>query len=212
MAHVVLKDWRGARLPFGGATVQASVAAGSTASVVVGTVTDHGDGSYSFPVTAGTTVGVARLRIVVNDGAGPVQLAPDFELPVTGDALWLDHTALAAGPGGNLGFALAGGTARAGRTYALLAGMSGSAPGITLGPALVLPINPDPFFLLTVDWAASGAIPDLLGVLDGQGHKRATVAVPPGALLLLRQGTLTFAWGTLGPIDFTSNPARLDIR
>lgn len=212
VATVVLKDWRSARLPWGGANVQVALASTSTANVTLGSVTDHGDGSYSLPITAGTTVGTAQLRITVDDGQGPVQLAPDAAVQVTSDALWLDRSGIDALAGGNLGFTLDAGQAGAGRVYVLLGSASGSAPGLTVAPNLVLPLNSDPFLLLTLDLAARGALPDLLSSLDGQGRKLANVAVPPGVLWPLRQGALTFAYALLGPVDFTSNPVRLDVR
>ena len=211
-ATVVLKDWRGARLPWGGAAVLPSLAPSSTATVTFGGVVDHGDGSYSIPITAGTNAGTAQLRIAVDEGQGPVQLGPDTALPVTHDALWLDRAALDAVQGANLGFTLAPGAAQAGRTYLMLASLSGSSPGLNVGANLVLPLNSDPLLYLSLNWAVSGQLPGLLGTLDGQGRKQANVPVPPGVLWSLRQYSMTFAYALLAPVDFTSNPVQLDIR
>ena len=42
--------------------------------LAIGAVVDHGDGSYSVPLGPSTTVGRAKLRVVVDDGQGAVQL------------------------------------------------------------------------------------------------------------------------------------------
>lgn len=209
--RVVLRDWRGVRIPFGGAALTPGLEPGSTAQVQFGAVTDHGDGSYTFPVTAGTQAGTALLRIAVDDGLGSRRLGPTTELAVVDDPLWASRSVQSAAAGGPLAFVLQGGPGRAGRSYLLLAGASGTAPGIPFGPGLVLPLNPDPLLLLTFDLAVNGALPGFLGVLDGQGRGAAGVTVPPGALAFLQGGSLSLAWGTLLPIDFASNPVDIGI-
>jgi hypothetical protein len=210
--EITLRDWRGVRIPYGGASITPSLDAASSAAVTFGAVVDHGDGSYSLPITAGTQVGVANVRLVVDDGYGAVQLGPDTAVNVTGDALWVEHNAFDAAAGGNIDFVLAAGAARANRFYVLLASASGTTPGIPIPPSLVMPLNPDPLLWLSLDLAASGAFPDLYSTLDGSGRKAAQIQIPPGVLQLLQGGALSFAYGTLNPIDFVSNPVSVDIR
>ena len=69
--------------------------ASSTTTATIGAVTDHGNGTYSFPVTAGTTAGDLRLRITANDGTAVV-LTPRTEIPVRADALWAQTARLNA--------------------------------------------------------------------------------------------------------------------
>ena len=209
-ARIVLRDWRNARIPFGGAQVTASVVAGGV-PITLGTVVDHGDGSYSLPVTSGTVAGTAKLRIVVDDGAGPVQLGPDAEVTVASDALWVDRSELDAWQGGSLQFQWDGGAARAGRYAVMLASASGTAPGIPLAPGVVLPLVPDPLMALSLDLAASGS-PSFAGVLDANGRRSSSLAIPGGVLVPLRGSDLAFAWGTIGPIDFASNAVRVTLR
>jgi len=211
-AHVVLNDWRGVRIPYGGAIVQVTADPSGTAPVTLGAVTDQGDGSYSFPITAGTQVGTARLKIVVDDGLGAVQLGPLTAVQVTNDRLWLDHGNIEAAAGGNLAFTLNAGSAQGNRFYLLLGSASGSTPGLQLGPGLTLPLNPDPVFFITLNAAGSGALPGFFAALDAQGRRISQLAVPPGMLQFLQNGRLTFAYGLLNPIDFVSNPVTLDVR
>lgn len=77
-ATVVLRDWSGTPIGFGGANVTASVVPGpASAGVLIGPVVDHGDGSYSFGVTAGATPGDVKIRVTANDGVGSVRLGPE---------------------------------------------------------------------------------------------------------------------------------------
>lgn len=210
--RLVLKDWRGVRIPYGGANVVVTQAAGSTAQVAIGTVTDHGDGSYTLPLGPSTTAGTAKLRIVVNDGLGPVQIGPLPEVLVTRDGLWLSTAGLDVSAGGSFDAVLDAGPSHAGQPSILLASASGTTPGVPLAPGLTLPLYADYLTYLMVDWAATGAVPGIYGNLDAQGHRRVSLNLPPAALQFLRGGNLHFAWLTLLPIDYASNAATLQLR
>ena len=187
-------------------------ASGSTAQVAIGTVTDHGDGSYTVPLGPSTTAGSAKLRIVVNDGLGPVQIGPMPELLVTNDGLWLSTAGIDVNAGGSFDAVLNAGPAHAGQPSILLASACGSTPGVALAPGLTLPLYADYLTYLMVDWAASGAVPNLYGDLDAQGRRRIPLSLPPAALQFLRGGNLHFAWLTLLPVDYASNGATLQLR
>lgn len=210
--QLVLRDWRGVRLPFGGAVVQVAPEPGGTAQVAIGAPVDHGDGSYSVPLGPSTTAGSLRLRVVVNDGFGPVQLGPSPQIDITNDSLWLSRSSLDTVAGGTLDAVLNGGPPHGNQPYLLLGSASGSSPGVTIHPGLLLPLNPDLLTYLMIDWASATLVPGLFANLDAQGHQRVTLPVPPGALQLLQGGRLHFAWLTLLPVDFTSNPAALELR
>ena len=82
-ARVTLRDWQGTPLASGGALVTVAVAPGSPAPAGgVGAVVDNGDGTYDFSVTAGTVPGTLRLRVLVDEGNGPIRLGPDPEIEV----------------------------------------------------------------------------------------------------------------------------------
>ncbi|MEY4675133.1 MAG: hypothetical protein RL148_2917 [Planctomycetota bacterium] len=209
-ARIELRDWRNARIPFGGAQITASVVGGGV-PLTLGSVVDHGNGTYSLPVTGGTVAGTARVRIVVDDGAGPVQLGPDAEVTVANDGLWADRAAIDVWQGASVNFVWDGGAARAGRFAVLLASASGTTPGVPLAPGVTLPLVPDPLTVLSLDLAASGA-PSFAGALDPSGRRQSTLAIPGGVLAPLLGLELAFAWGTLGPIDYASNPVRIALR
>ena len=205
--HIVLRDWRGVRLPFGGA--QVTVAQQGGPAVSLGPVIDHGDGSYSLTIGQAAAVGTAQLRIVVDDGVRPVQLGPDTEIPVTGDSLWLSRGGLDAAAGGTFDAVLRGGAAFASRPYVLLASASGTTPGVSLGSVL-LPLVPDGLTYAMLELAPTTA--GLLSTLDAQGRRAAPLSVPPGLLFGLPNQRLDFAWLTLAPLDFASNPSSLQAR
>ncbi len=75
-ATLSLADWRGDPLTSGGASVSVELAPDSGAQATIGPVTDQGDGSYTFELTAGMVPGTVRLLVAVDDGQGAIQLAP----------------------------------------------------------------------------------------------------------------------------------------
>ncbi len=206
--HITLRDWRGVQLPFGGAQVAVSLAAGSPA-LPIGAVIDHGDGTYSATVGPSSSVGNARLQVVVDDGIGPVLLGPSVEVAIRGDSMWLSTRSIDAFAG-TFDAVLRGGPSLAGRGHLLLASMSGTSPGVTLGPGLLLPLQPDALTFVLLD--ASATNPLLSGVLDAQGRRTVSLSTPPGVLAAFQGGHLDFAWLTVLPVDFTSNPSTLLLR
>lgn len=78
--RVRLVDPAGTPLAQGGATLSVTGAGGAALHVAPGAVTDHGDGTYSFPVRAGLTTGVDRLEVRVEDGLVSSVLFPFPEL------------------------------------------------------------------------------------------------------------------------------------
>jgi len=209
-ATLVLRDWQGTQLSGGGAKVTVSADPSSTAPVQIGKVLDLGKGTYTFPVTAGTTPGLAVFRIEVDDGRGKVLLAPRSILTVSKPPLFASPTALSAAAGGTVNFDLFPGPAFAGRPFYLLASASGSVPGIPL-PGLTLPLNPDPLFFLSFSLMNSPILPGAAGKFDASGRASARLVVTPGLLLPYASGSLTFAYGVLNPIDFVSNPVVIAI-
>lgn len=73
---LVARDLRGARISTGGAQVSVSVAPESEGDVNVRPAVDLNNGIYVVPLIAGNTPGQVRLQVTLNDGSGPVQLAP----------------------------------------------------------------------------------------------------------------------------------------
>lgn len=107
-------------------------------------------------------------------------------------------------------FTLAGGSALANRGYLLAASISGTTPGLPLGP-VTLPLNLDGFTGLVLANLGSPMVQGFLGTLNGDGNAFATfdtlIPVPAGLLGL----PVDFAWLTLGPTDAVSEPCRLRV-
>lgn len=83
------------------------------------------------------------------------------------------------GAGGVQSLEIRAGVANAGRTYIVLGSVSGITPGIPVGTG-VLPLNFDPYFLLTTA-DPSPPFVNGTGVLDGQGRANVAFIVPPGS-------------------------------
>ena len=110
--------------------------------------------------------------------------------------------------GGTLMLDLDGTPAAGGRTYVVGASVSGTSPGIPLG-SVVLPLNWD--FLTAYAFANlnNQIFGNFYGVLDGQGRAQASFLAPPISDPAIIGVTIHFAWITLNPIDFASNPVGL---
>jgi hypothetical protein len=180
----------------------------STAAVTLGAVRDHGDGSYSFPVTAGTATGSARFLIAVDDGRGPRRLSPSPEVRLVNDTLWTDRAELSVAAGGTLQLAVQPGPVLgAGRPFALLASNSGTTPGLRLSTLYTLPLNPDALFHVTLYGAFTGTIPELIGVTSARGTAATRITFPPGTYGLPADSGLSFAYVLFDPAIFRADYA-----
>lgn len=207
--RVTLRDWRGAQLPFGGASLNVTQVGGPP--LALGAVVDHGDGTYSVPVGQAVSTGTARFRVVVDDGIGrPVQLGPDAEIEVGADSLWLSRAGVDAAQGGAFDAVLRAGAGFANRPYVLLASTSGTTPGVTLGPGVTLPLVPDGLTYFLLDLAPS--TPALFGPLDANGRRSVPLAVPAGLFPAGIGARIDMAFVALAPLDFASNAAGLELR
>ena len=63
--------------------------------------------------------------------------------------------------------------ANAGRTYVLLAGVSGTVPGVTFASGTTLPLNFDAFTRVALSLANTPVFEGFLGTLDDAGRARA---------------------------------------
>jgi hypothetical protein len=111
---------------------------------------------------------------------------------------------LSAAQGGSLGLALDAGPAFAGRTYLVLVSLTGSTPPTPVGQVL-LPLHFDPITDIGLSLVNTPVFAGFLGALSPQGSAAAAFNAPPLAEPSLPGLSLTFAWLTLGPIDFASN-------
>ena len=207
---IQLADLEGNLLTHGGAAVTVTHAPGSAGAAWIGAVQDHGDGTYTVPLRAGTQPGTDRFLVRVNDGLGRVTLYPFPELEVTSVELSADATVISAAAGDPVTFTLAGGPSLAGRLYLLLGTASGTAPGVFPGGVHV-PLNPDLFTGLLLRWTGTAVLPGGLGVLDGAGGAQVTFDPPAGALAPFAGMRLHFTWITLQPLDFAATPRSVGV-
>lgn len=211
--RVELNDLDGTPLTTGGATLTGATVDGDVPNASMGAVTDHGDGSYSFDLTAGTTPGNDTWQILVDDGGGPITLYPFLELKVDpASPLHVGANRVSSSNPAPVPFVL-NDAASPGRPYLLLGSGSGTVPGQTFGN-LTLPLNRDPFFLITRTQAGGPLLPGTQGSLDGTGRAQASFVPPAGFLApyvgsRLDWAVLVFAPSgnsVLGPVGFEVLP------
>ena len=175
-------------------------------------ITVYGDGSQTRCFAHASETARALCDLMAHPAvSGAYNVGSDAEVTVANDGLWADRAAIDVWQGASVNFVWDGGAARAGRFAVLLASASGTTPGVPIAPGVTLPLVPDPLTVLSLDLAASGA-PSFAGALDPNGRRQSTLAIPGGVLAPLLGLELAFAWGTLGPIDYASNPVRIALR
>ncbi len=207
---VELVDVEGVPLGTGGAQVEVDTESGSEASLFPGPVTDRGDGTYAFTVTAGTRPGRERLVVTADDGVVRATLHPYPVLEVVPPPdLHLGLTSLSASAGGALPFVIHV-PAHARRPYVLLASGSGTAPGTSWG-GLSVPLNPDALLLSALASAGGPTLPGSVGLLDDAGRAEARFVAPPGLLLHLVGRRLDWAALLLGPQPAVTSTIGCDV-
>ena len=125
-------------------------------------------------------------------------------------SLTADVARLHDATGATAHFQLDATAANAGDIYVLVASLSGTEPGLPLGPQLVLPLNPDAMLQASLDLANSSIFVNSLGLLDAAGRANTTFATPPSLLSSQLGRPLAFAFATL-PFDFVSAAVSLTI-
>jgi len=174
--RVRLVDLDGRALTHGGAQVQVRTVDGQPSLAGLGPVLDHGDGTYSFTLRAGTTTGTDRLAITAADDLVRATLYPFLE--VRSDPAGVLHAGfdqVSASAGVEVPFVV-NEPERPRAKYWLLASLAGGKQrGFGFDPALLRFVVPatTPFF------------PGPPGQLDKTGRAEALYRVPAGVLLPL---------------------------
>ncbi len=207
---LALYDHFGAPITVGGAVLNVQHAPASAGSCAIGAVQDHGDGTYSVPVTAGLATGSDLFSVRVDDGVEAATLFPYPALELR-EALRADVAALPAAAGGVATLDLLGPSAAGGRPFALALSAAGSSPGQVLPGGALLPLNADRLYLALPQLVASGMLQGVPGLLDAGAAGGAVLQAPAGALAFLSGRQLALAWFTLRPSDFASNAVTLEI-
>ena len=206
---IVLRDWNGDRVttPVESIKVTAVDAVGAVA--VIGPPVAHGNGIYTVPVRPGGTLGQVRLKIVVDDGQGPVTLFPFVELSVAPrQALAVNPHQISSSQGDDLSMSLRGGRGLANRPYVILASASGSSPGFLMD-GVIVPLVLDPLVWFSLQQCGTAALPGTCGMLDEFGRADAAALLQPGDLAPLVSGSLTLAAVVGG--QYASEPVEIDV-
>ncbi len=124
-------------------------------------------------------------------------------------ALTVSALHLPAAAGGALSSSLDAGPALAGRKYVLALSASGSSPGTPLG-SVVVPLHFDALTPLGFNLLNTPVLPGGAGILSAQGKATAGFVSPPLPGLGLAGVHVSFAFLTLGPIDFASNAVTVE--
>jgi hypothetical protein len=96
--------------------------------------------------------------------------------------LWTDVNEIPVA-GGSINFSHVFDTSLAGNNYWLLGSFTGSLPGLTIAPGVILPLNMDALLTAMLMLPNSTTFVDTMGVIDVTGRADSTVVVPPGELL-----------------------------
>ncbi len=198
-----LVDVEGVPLAHGGAALTVLPEGGSS-HANLGPVVDHGDGSYSFALRAGTTSGLDRLVITAADDLVDETLHPVLE--VRSDArkpLHVGFDAVSASAGAKVPFVVDV-PARAGEKYWLFATVTGSLRG-----PLVLKPTPEFFPFLP---GTSPFYPAPPGRLDARGRADVAFDAPAGLLAPLIGLRVHWTAAVLGQGGLlTTNTMRFDV-
>ncbi|QDU67484.1 YncE family protein [Engelhardtia mirabilis] len=149
---------------------------------------------YDYRVAARNCAGAAAATIAaVTDGC---------------QSLVGDVAQLSLASGGTQNLALEAGPTLAGAIYLVLGSLSGTAPGFSLD-GVVLPLNGDDYFQLTLLSASGPPIVNSLGVLDDSGRGTADLVLPAGSAPTLVGTTAHHAFLVIDPasaaVRFASN-------
>jgi len=193
--RVALADLEGLPLGHGGATLEVVAEGGAPSLAQVGDVRDHGDGSYSFELRAGTDAGLDTLVIRAHEGGRTVTLAPYLQVrsdPV--ETLHAGRDRLSASAPEPVPFVVNAPERPHGKfwLFVRVAGMRAGPPGF--GGALQRSLVParSPFF------------PAAPGQLDRAGRAEVDYTAPPAVLTSLIGMRLEWSARVIGakaPLD-----------
>ncbi len=190
--EVRLRDVDGTPLTTGGQAVTVTRASGPNVAQAANLV-DHGDGTHSFDLVATLNQGVGTYHITVDDGIRPVQLYPPLTVESAAPAeLHIGEALLSAGAGTPLPLILDRGSSDGGASYRVLASLSGTQPGTSLGGVHVS-LNRDRLFDFAAGWPGGLPFTGNAGVLDVDGRAEARLALAGGVLTPFVGSTMAFS-------------------
>ncbi len=207
---VTLRDIDGVQLPTGGATIDVSTVSGNPSLGTIGPVVDHGDGTYSFTITAGTAVGEEQLAIRAEQGeVGTLYPYLDMRYDAV-ESLHCGFDAVNVANGADVPMVLDVPDSPF-HAYLVLASLSGTVPGTTVG-RISIPLNSDAVTWSTLLRAGDpGLLPGTIGVTDANGRAEMSCRLNSQQLLALSGLRLDWAGLVTGPNPQATNAVGFDI-
>jgi hypothetical protein len=115
-----------------------------------------------------------------------------------GPHLTADTDSVSLSQGGSQALQIGACPEHAGDLYFLAGSATGTSPGFAFG-GVPVPLNPDVYFLYTVNHPGSPPLAASLGVLDAGGKANIAFSLPPGSAATLAGLTLNHAYAVLDP-------------
>jgi hypothetical protein len=133
-----------------------------------------------------------------------------INLTVKVSALTANVATVSASAPSPVAFALNGGLPWANRAYVLLGSVRGTAPGVTVGPNVTLPLNPDAYLNYLVANPSNLLLSGNVGSTNALGQANASFQLPVGAPPAAIGLKISHAWLTTSR-DFASDAATVQI-
>lgn len=130
----------------------------------------------------------------------------DFDLCVNPDLI-ADVPTLSLSLGGHQAMSLIAEPGKAGWFYWMFGSATGTAPGVSFGPGVVLPLNFDGYFSFTLNKPFAGIFASFIGFLDVNGEGSAGFTLPAGLDPTLMGVTLYHSYlaaSVVGGAEFSS--------
>jgi hypothetical protein len=128
--------------------------------------------------------------------------------------LGTDTLTISLNTGGQQVFALEGGPTRANWIYFMFGSVTGTTPGIDFGGGVLLPLNFDVYFNLTLNKKGLGAFGNFIGTLDANGSASASLTLPAlmdPSLVGVKLYHAYLAGSVLGIPEFASNAVSVEL-
>ena len=135
-----------------------------------------------------------------------------YAYDITAETFSGDIASLSLSAGGTQTLFLTGGLSSANWFYWIFGSVTGTAPGIDFGGGIILPLNFDVYFNITLTKPGLGAFNNFVSVFDGSGNATASLTLPAGLDPSLAGVTFNHAYlaaEVLGISDFASEPVSL---
>ncbi|MEM7307022.1 MAG: FG-GAP repeat protein [Planctomycetota bacterium] len=167
---------------------------------------------WSLAMDDTTALVGARYAFGTEDFSGRVHV---YDVTQVGAALQGEGVSISAGAGGSQDLLLTAGPEHAGDLYWILGTISGTSPGLSLGPDVLLPLNVDAYFALTVGAPSDGPLVNATGTLDGTGQAEASfellAGATPGAAGLVLHHAYAVADAVRFEVELASNAVEVAV-